>query len=95
MCRALVDERDFYATDAATAWNKREERRVENDALAARLRLAEAVCEAAGIYFDDYCQDEADSPDCCVEIDQHDAALALKDTLAAYRAAAAVAETQG
>ena len=55
--------------------------------MTARAETAEAVCKAAGTYFDGYCQAEADSRSCCIDDEQHEAAQAFRDSLTAWRAA--------
>lgn len=43
-----------------------------------RLRKIEKYARS---YFDDFVRDEADSPECCVSLDQHDAAKLLGNAL--------------
>jgi chromosome segregation ATPase len=62
---------------AMAVWRGRTQRA---EAEAARLQR---VVRAARAYYVGYCQDEAESRDCCVDGEQHDAAQELRDALAA------------
>ncbi len=48
----------------------------------ARLKRIEV---AALVYYTAYCRDEADDPECCINIEQHHAAQELRDALANKR----------